>query len=251
MTRVFTIRWTFLVLLAGVLFTSAQSAVAVSTGALSDKRIAFTVTRNGNAIGSQVYNFVRKNDKIIVNIQTDIDFKFLSVPLYRFEHESREVWQGNRLLRLVSKTNDNGDPVDLDVRADGNVLKIEGGNGEVQDVDSLAVPASLWNEVIVKRNTVVDTVNGKLLSMKVADLGDETIMVAGEPVAAHHYRLSGEYNRDVWYDKKDGSLLKVSFKGPDGSDLEYVRQQMGIGSLSSTSGAQRLITTSPETTVVE
>jgi Domain of unknown function (DUF6134) len=206
----------------GLLLVAAHAALAVSTGAFSDRKLAFTVTRNGTPIGSHVYTFDRHGPRTDVEIETNIDFRLLSLPIYRFKHESHEVWDGDRLIRLVSNTDDNGEPVALDVRAEGASLKV-GGPDQAVEVDAEAVPASLWNRAVVDRQRLLDTVNGALLKTSATDLGDAAVTVAGKKIPARHFRLSGEYNRELWYDKQDGALLRVKFEATDGSDVEYVR----------------------------
>ena len=206
------------VLLTGLVLAAGHSAVAVSLGGMGKEKLAFTITRNGKPIGSHIYKFQRDGERMTVDIKTDIDFRFLSLPVYRFRHESREIWDGKQLLRLVSNTDDNGEPVTLDVRAEGKVLKI----GEEVEVDAEAVPASLWSPLVVERHKLLDTVNGTVLATKAEDLGVETLTVGEQTISAHRYRLSGDYERDLWYDSRDGTLVRVLFKAEDGSDVEYV-----------------------------
>jgi len=112
--------------------------------------------------------------------------------------------------------------VALDVRAEGAVLKV-GAKDQAVDVDAMAVPASLWNLDVVRRERLLDTVDGTLLKTSATDLGDDTVTVAGKEVPARRFRLSGEYNRELWYDRRDGALLRVKFEATDGSEVEYVR----------------------------
>jgi len=206
----------------GLLLVAAHAASAISAGGFVDEKLAFTVTRNGKAIGSHIYTFDRRGERTVVDIRTEIDFRLLSLPVYQFKHESHEVWDGDRLVRLVSNTDDNGDPVALDVRAEGAVLKV-GAKDQAVDVDAMAVPASLWNLDVVRRERLLDTVDGTLLKTSATDLGDDTVTVAGKEVPARRFRLSGEYNRELWYDRRDGALLRVKFEATDGSEVEYVR----------------------------
>jgi hypothetical protein len=215
-------RWAIGIVLAGVALAAAHNAMAVATGGAGDQ-LAFTVTRNGAPIGSQVYHIDRQGRRVVVDIQTDIDFRLFWVPVYRFRHESREIWDGDRLVRMVSKTDDNGDPIALDVTTDGGVLKV-GGDAAQVEVDPTAVPASLWNPVVVERERLLDTVNGTVLATKVAFLGEEVLTVAGRQIQARRYKLSGDYSRDLWYDAGNGSLVRVLFEARDGSEVEYVLQ---------------------------
>jgi hypothetical protein len=209
-------------MVAGLLLVAAHGALAVSTGAFNDEKLSFTVTRNGKAIGSHVYTIDRHGEKTVVEVKTDIDFRLLSLPIYRFKHQSREIWDGDRLVRMVSVTDDNGEPVTLDVRADGPVLRV-GGPDDAVEVDAKAVPASLWNRDVVRRERLLDTVSGALMKTSATDLGDDTVTVGGKEIPARHFRLSGDYNRELWYDRKDGTLVRVLFEADDGSEVEYVR----------------------------
>lgn len=198
--------------------------MAITGGVLKGDKLSFTVTRNGKPIGSHVYTFDRQGRRTVVEIRTSIDFRLFSLPVYRFKHESREIWDGNQLVQLSSNTDDNGDPVTLDVRADGPILKI-GGPDDVIEVDAKAVPASLWNRDVVRRERLLDTVNGAVMKTSATDLGDDTVTVGGKAVPARRFRLSGEYNRELWYDQRDGTLVRVLFEADDGSEVEYVRTE--------------------------
>ena len=53
-------------------------------------------------------------------------------------------------------------------------------------------------------------------------LGEKTLEINGEPVVTRHYRLSGGYDRELWYDRSNDVLVRVRFKAEDGSQVEYV-----------------------------
>ncbi len=70
---------------------------------------------------------------------------------------------------------------------------------------------------------LMNTVDGKIMSIRVADLGMESVETKRGKVNAHHYRLSGGLARDLWYDA-DGNLARVAFKADDGSIVTYIRK---------------------------
>ena len=61
------------------------------------------------------------------------------------------------------------------------------------------------------------------MKVRVADLGSGRVKVGGHAVPAHHFRISGELARDVWYDDT-GLLAQMVMKGDDGSTVTYVRR---------------------------
>ncbi len=55
------------------------------------------------------------------------------------------------------------------------------------------------------------------LSVKVKDLGDEQIDYRGQQIKAHHYEISGDYDRDVWFDAD--KVVRIKFFGSDHSTI--------------------------------
>jgi len=43
----------------------------------------------------------------------------------------------------------------------------------------------------------------------------------GKDVMARHYAISGDLQRELWYDA-GGRLVKVRFAASDGTDIQYV-----------------------------
>ena len=214
-------------IILGLLALAPAVAVAamLPLGIPADGRLDFTVTRDGNAIGTHVFKFRKHGRQTKVEIRTKIDYRFLSVPVYRFRHESQEIWVGDRLTSLISVTDDNGDSVKLKVAplAEGNGLLVQKQDGHLE-VERGIVPASLWNASLVRTNRLLGTVGGDLLTTTVAFVGDETISVQGKAIAVKHYRLSGGLERDLWYDRSSNVLVQVRFKAEDGSKVEFLRR---------------------------
>ncbi len=204
-----------LVLLSGSTFAGTPRA-----GVPEDGVLRFDIVRNGTRIGTQVYRFRREGRRVAVDIRTDIDYRLLFIPVYRFEHESHEVWEDGLLTSLVSTTNDNGEPIKLRVVREEDSLMVIGEDGTMY-VDREIVPASLWNRMVLERDRVLGTIGGGVKRIEVDYIGEETLTVRGRSVKARHFRLSGEYNRELWYDEND-VLVRVRFVAEDGSVVQYV-----------------------------
>ena len=173
----------------------------------SNGKLNFDVVRKGKDIGDHSYEFSGNEGSFTVKVATDIAVR---IPLirtiaYSFEHESVENWEGGKLQLLSSSTNDDGPPQNL------------------KTVNKGALPASLWNDDIVRSGKLMNTIDGTIMSIRVADLGSETVMTKRGQVSTHHYRLSGGLARDVWYDS-EGNLAQVMFKADDGSTVMYIRK---------------------------
>lgn len=193
----------------------ALSAV-MPTGVLE-----FTVLRNGDEIGKDVLSFHKGKDagSLEVKVSTDIAVKMAFITVYRFTHRSREEWVHGRLVHIDSKTDDDGTEhrMHADLAAGG--LQV---NGDEKHMVAPAgiVPASLWNHDIVTSRTLLNTLTGKQMKIAVRDLGPESVKVHGHPARARHFVISGELERELWYDDND-LLVRARFKGSDGSEIVY------------------------------
>lgn len=173
----------------------------------SNGSLNFDVVRKGKDIGDHSYKFSGQNDNFTVNVVTDIAVKvpLIRTTAYSFNHKSVESWKGGQLQQISSSTNDDGEPHQLKTANKG------------------ALPASLWNDDIVRSGKLMNTIDGKIMSVRAADLGTETVKTKRGNVSAHHYRLSGDLARDLWYDS-EGNLAQVMFKADDGSTVMYIRK---------------------------
>jgi hypothetical protein len=192
-----------LVIGLAVAFAAPVSALTLP----SNGKLNFDVVRKGKDIGDHSYQFSGSTAAFTVNVSTDVVVKvpLIRTTAYSFKHSSVETWKGGKLQQLNSVTNDDGEPHQL------------------QTGDKGALPASLWNDDTVRTGTLMNTVDGAIMKVRVADLGRESVPVKGGTVNAHHYRISGGLDRDLWYDDS-GNLARAAFKADDGSTVTYIRK---------------------------
>ncbi|MEX0839964.1 MAG: DUF6134 family protein [Parvibaculum sp.] len=194
---------------------SAAQATVPQGGELN-----FTVLRKGDEIGTHRLEFEQAGDELKVEIETDVAVKMLGIAVYRFEHEGHEVWRDGRLVSLNSKTNDDGTAHHLSVSRDAETLVVDG-DGRQGPEDGAIIPASLWNEDLVKQSALLNTLDGSKMPVTVTTVGPETVEVDGKNLTATHYSVKGQLNRELWYDES-GVLVQVKFDGADGSEISYV-----------------------------
>lgn len=182
--------------------------------------LAFTVLRDGDKVGSNIIRFQPQPGGVNVTIDTQILVKIAMIPVYRFEHHGEETWRDGRLQSLTSNTNDDGKRHALQVAAGQDQLQIDG-DGQHKLMPNDAVPASLWNSTLVTQSSLLNTLDGSAMAVKIADLDQDKVSVHGQEQLAHHYAVTGDLKREVWYDAS-GSLVQVRFKAEDDSKIEYV-----------------------------
>jgi hypothetical protein len=191
-----------------ILAVALGLAVPVGASTLpSSGKLSFDVIRNGKDIGDHSYVFAGSPGSYSVKVSTDIAVKvpLIRINAYSFKHSSAETWSAGKLTAIRSNTNDDGTPHQLN----------QAGKG--------LLPASLWNDDSLASRKLLNTIDGKVMSVKVTDLGMQAVPTRKGQIQAHHYRFSGDLERDVWYDA-DGNLAHVSFKAEDGSTVTYLRK---------------------------
>jgi hypothetical protein len=183
--------------------------------------LAFRVLRNGTDVGRHVISRRRSGDLTEVEVKTSIVIHLFFVPIYRYTHDVREVWDGPKLLRHISRRNDNGAQEEMELVRDGDRLRIEHDGKVIDRIGADTLPANLWDRRLIEQRVVLATASGERMSIQAEHLGAERIEVAGQWIIAEHYAVSGDLERELWYDDQE-RLVKVRFRASDGSQLEYV-----------------------------
>lgn len=186
----------------------------------------FLVLRHGSVIGEHVFGFSRRGPgeggDFVVEVAIDIAVEMLGLTLFRFTHRAEEVWRDGRLQSLVTATDDDGTLWRVESeRRDG---ALRGHVNDVAfDVSGFVIPASLWHRDTPRTQVLFGTIDGRTKVINSADLGEETVTAGGREVAARHWRLTGELERDVWYGP-DCGIARVTFPARDGSLITLARQ---------------------------
>jgi len=212
-------QWRVLILaaLAGTTLSANEIPAAIPD---AGRRLNFTVLRNGDEVGRDLIDLDRRGTELKVKIQTQVVVQVAFVPVYRFEHTGMETWRDGQLVSLSSDTNDDGTQHRLAVTSQGSQLHIEA-DGAASDAEPGLIPASLWNDRLVRQSVLLNTIDGSRMSVTVARMGEEAVAVGKSTVPAQHYRVTGALERDLWY-TAEGDLVRVAFDGPDGSHIAYV-----------------------------
>lgn len=186
----------------------------------NDGILDFTVMRKGQEIGRHVMKFTQDGDRTRVDIRTRVKVKVLFIPAYHFDHDARETWIGGQLVDMWSKTDDDGKKHSMKVTKQGDMLNVEA-DGLAGPAPAQIIPASLWNSDLIKQDVLLNTLDGSRMKVTVTDMGAESVPVRGQMIQASHYRVRGDLERDLWY-TSPGLLVKVVFKGDDGSEIQYL-----------------------------
>jgi hypothetical protein len=158
-------------------------------------------------------------------VESEARFKvrFLMIPVYRYEHDAREIWEGHCLQRIESNTFDNGKHLALIGQAQGADLIVT--TESRQDTLSGCVMSfAYWDTRILQARKLLNPQNGEYLDVDITPMGTESIAVGERTVDARRYRLQGkDLLIDLWY-SPDQQWLALQSTVESGRTLHYRRQ---------------------------
>ena len=202
--------------------------------------VTFAVYRNGENIGRHVLAFTQKGGSQLVTIDSDITVRAMGLAAYRYVHHGEEVWAGEQLQSLQTRTDDNGRKYSVLAQHTGSSLKVERTTAgpvaaaaldgiQMPDISRETLPAgtmptSQWNIRQVKQSTLLNTQYGTLAHVKVVPGSRETVRTSTRSVEATRYTYSGDLRMDLWFDDRS-RWVKGVFTAIDGSMVEYILQE--------------------------
>ncbi len=204
-------------LCAGLLFTTALSLADIES-----KQLEFDVLLDGNSIGTHRYELRRQGETLWVDSRADFSVKILFIEAWSYSHRNREVWKGDCLERLDSKTVTNGRTEVVEARRNDNGLLVDSGGERNESLPGCVMSFAYWNTDFLESERLLNAQTGELVDVTVDELGQER-MQDGERVATR-YRLKGEdLSLDLWYGE-DKEWLGLRSKTVEGKVLDYVRR---------------------------
>jgi hypothetical protein len=213
------------VLLSGTLLAVpvfGQASLGSLPEASPTDPIVFDVLRDGSKIGEHRLVFEREEETLKVSVETDMTVKFAFLTVFRYEHKRVERWRDGELESLAGMTNDDGQQYEISiVRKEGHYSRTV--NGAEEEISGPVAVDSLWSKQRVTGGKVFSTADDKVYRVRSDTMGTETIEARGGEMQAEHIKLTGELDRDLWYDPA-GELLRIRYESDAGETFEFVRR---------------------------
>jgi len=179
----------------------------------------YTVMRDGASIGTHHVTVTPQGLDTKVEEKTDVAVTFGPITLFHMEHRRDEIWHDGELESLTAHTNKNGDVYDIEItrETDGYKRII---NGRTDRFDPSVKPLTLWHEDLFKYTSFFSPMDDRTFEVSVDYVGTEKLDLIGRSVDAFIYRVSGDTNREIWFDP-DGLIMKVRLLDHS-PNIEYV-----------------------------
>ena len=153
-------------------------------------------------IGEHKVTFTKEGERLIVDVENKVEVKFLAITAFRFEAKRQELWQGDRMVSYRSFTHDDGRDIAVSGEVVGDRLVIDAPSGRIE-TEAGIFPTHPWNKAIAAESVLMDTKTGELLNVNIANVGEEIIEAGGEQIEATKYEVTGDAEREVWFDGED------------------------------------------------
>jgi len=204
--------------------TLVLSEVSIATSASSGdatKSWKFRVWLDDTPIGYHQVNINTEAKRKSVHTQASFDVRFLLIPVYSYEHETRELWEDGCLVNINSKTDDNGDDYYISSNKQSSVLALETQNGSTS-LDGCVRTFAYWDIELMQDERLLNTQTGEYQSVSVTDMGTNMLTVDEEQFEARQFRLvSEDMTIDLWY-SKDMHWLALESITESGAVLRYL-----------------------------
>ena len=180
----------------------------------------FNVYLDDKEIGYHHFFVAEYGDTRQLRSVASFDYKLLFVSLFQYDHENLEIWNGDCLQSIESRTDSNGDVFNVAGRREPGEFRVAG-NGVQASLPECVMSFAYWNPAFLQQGSLLNTQNGEYLEVEISEPVFEELEVQGELRPSFRYRLAaGELKLDLWYSTRNEWLaLESDVKG--GRKLRY------------------------------
>ena len=197
-----------------------------------DNKVKFDIIRKGKDIGDHIITFSNKGNKTIINVDVKIKVKIAFVVVYKFFHNSKEVWLNNKFVSFEGYT-EFEDKRKYFIKANLNNDKfIASGMDGKLELSNNIITSNYWNMDVMFKDEIFDTQKGIVRILQVEELDEEEVFVFGSKIKCRKFILNASGNpkdkgpfaeTTIWYDKNK-ELVKFQLKNPkDGVLITFIR----------------------------
>lgn len=158
--------------------------------------LCFRVLSGDSDIGRHRVRFARDGEVLRAEIAIDLRVSLGPLTLFEYRHRSREIWRGERLVRIETRTMDDGEQFAVSGRLEGKQFMVRGENGR-HALPADVVPTSYWLETSMSRAHWLDTQRGVPLALSVERADTEnnsrSYMLEGELALTATYGPQGRW----------------------------------------------------------
>ena len=181
----------------------------------------FDVFMDDKLIGEHIFQLKEENK--LHQLASNAQFKvtLLSIPVYKYKHLSKELWNKDCLYAIESSTQDGGDDYRVLGKTETNTFKLIEPTNEAFIADC-PMTFSYWNPIMLKQSKLLNVQTGEYTEVQIKSLGKKLVKVRNENIEADAYQLNGRnINIQLWY-KDNKEWVKLESNTPDNHHIVYM-----------------------------
>lgn len=187
--------------------------------------LSFRVWLDDRAVGRHSFQFVNQEEGIEVVSSMNMEVKVLFVPVFKYEHNAREIWRGACLAEISAETSVQGSAFLLEGRETAEGFSVEVVQDQRQPVSTgtggCVASYAYWDLARLQGRTLVNAQTGQLSDGQVIPLGSTPLPQVAR--SARQFALKTEdADIDLWYDN-DGQWLALETEA-GGKRLQYLNE---------------------------
>lgn len=179
------------------------SVVAVPSAADTRQRYTYRVTDAVyGAIGTYSYAVDKSGEATTITTEARIRVSFLGIVLYSQDLSRVERWVGDRIVYFHGVTKENGHPIEVEGKAEGEQFIVVSPAGRVAAPATIR-PVSPWSAGAPGSDIVFMPDTGHVVKVR-SSSEDTTITIGGTAWRVRRYQIDtvdGKERYDVWMDE--------------------------------------------------
>ena len=202
-------------------FCSLMMLLALPLVGIADEQEwRFRVYLDDKEIGYHEFRVREEDGRRLMTTEASFEYKLLFLTLYEYAHENTEIWNGDCLTEIRSRTDANGEPYEVEGGLADDRFVLESSNGP-SELPRCVMSFAYWNPNFLKQRYLLNSQNGELLDVDVSEPERVEFEVRGVPREALRYRLEAEeLGIDLWYSEEQ-EWLGLQADAAGGRKLRY------------------------------
>ena len=204
------------------LLSAALSSISlVRAEEPADEVREFDVLVDDKPAGTFTMTVDCRDSRTEISTKADVTVSIL-VLSYRYRFNCREVWEGDQLQRVVSRTDDDGKALSLSAEFSGAQSRL------IVNRQDRPAQACHWTTTFTRlpaaehrdrelRVLVADA--GESKKIKLQRVGKEDWKTARERLSCTRYRVVGELQADLWFDSAERLVRQKSIESGHTTEL--------------------------------
>ena len=180
----------------------------------------FRVYLDDKEIGHHDFVLKELDNQRKLQSKANFEYRLMFVKLFGYEHQNTEIWTGDCLTEIESKTDANGKPFRVSGSLQGDRFVLSGTAGDAE-LPSCSMSFAYWNPAFLQQDRLINVQNGEVLDVVVIEPDVVDLEFRGEIQPAWRYELgAGEMRIELWYSENHEWLaLETDARG--GRRLRY------------------------------